>query len=107
MNTSSHHCKTTSVPEFIHEALYSSRTWTVCARELSPKSALGENHRIGSKVKFNDFGPFLYWNAIHSGFKRILRCLSQILSETEKKISLYRKNINKLNVDTFYGPPCI
>jgi len=75
--------------------------------QCAPNCAPGENHRIGSKVKFNDFGPFLYWNAIHSGFKRILRCLSQILFEMEKKTSLYRKDINKLNVDTFYDPPCI
>ena len=84
----------------------SSFTWTLFARELSPKSALGENHRIGSKVKFDDLSPILYWNAIHSGFKRILRCLPQILSETETKILFYMKNIYKLKSDTFYGPPC-
>ena len=83
----------TSVSEFIHEAFDSSFTWTGSARELCPKSVLSENHRIGSKVKFDDLGPSRYWNAVHSGFKRILRCLSQILSETEKKISLYMKNI--------------
>ena len=31
--------------------------WAVSARELFPKSALGENHRIGSKVKVDDLGP--------------------------------------------------
>ena len=98
--------ETTSVPEFIHEAFDSSFTWTVSARELSPKIALVENHRIGSKGKFGSLGPILYWNEIHSGFKRILRCLPQILSETEKKISLCMKNVYKLKPDTFYDPPC-
>ena len=66
---------TTSVPEFIHKAFDSSCTWTVSARDLYLKPVLSENHRIGSKVKFNNLGPFRYWNPHYFGFKQILGCL--------------------------------
>jgi len=38
----------------------------VSAWELSPKNMLGENHKIGSKVKFDDLGPIMHRDAIQT-----------------------------------------
>ena len=62
---------TTGVSEFIHKAFDNSCKWIVSSWKLFLKSELGMNHRIGSKVKFNDFGPILCRNVFHFDFKQI------------------------------------